>query len=90
MGMVVQIVQISMRHVQFHTLEDVTTTIHYFWYVHVYDTYVFLYLWPQKQYSKQLQHLKEFLMHPLSIQTPLIPGNHWYILDIYIFTFSNV
>lgn len=28
------------------------------------------------------------LMHPLSIQTPLIPGNHWYILDIYIFTFS--
>lgn len=48
MGMVVQIVQISMRHVQFHNLRDVTTTIHYFWYVHTSDfSHVFLYLWPQ-------------------------------------------
>lgn len=30
------------------------------------------------------------LTHPLSTQTPLIRGNHWYILDVYIFTFSTM
>ena len=89
MGMVVQIVQISMRQVLFHnltmlllqfTIFDMYTLL---WFV----TCIFIFMTTNSM-QNNYNTSRNSLMHPLSIQTPLIPGNHWYILDIYIFTFS--
>ena len=87
--MVVQIVQISMRHVLFHnltmllpqlTIFDMYTLLWFF-------TCIFIFMTTNSM-QNNYNTSRNSLMHPLSIQTPLIPGNHWYILDIYIFTFS--
>lgn len=82
MGMVVQI---SMRQVLFHNLRMLLLQFT------IFDMYTLLWFFTFMTTNSMQNNYnisRNSLMHPLSIQTPLIPGKHWYILDIYIFTFS--